>query len=130
MKVNLNRLIGFLGRRKSVRKIVAIARRHQLSVMVTGAVVLSLILTIFNVALYQASPVSDLDLSRPGYEPVRDRIEPNKPQKTFSAEGKVDEDVLNEFESLYKTQVENLNNSANYADPGLNDDHLGIGNPQ
>lgn len=130
MKDKAKRLASFLKHQKGVRRVLAVAKRHQLSVMITAAVTLSLVLTIFNVALYQASPVSDLDLSRPGYEPVRDRIEPNKPQKSFSAEGQINENVLNEFESLYKTQVENLNNSANYADPGLNDEHLGIGNPQ
>lgn len=97
--------------------------------LIVSSIVVALVLVIVSVAMYFSSGTAQLDLSRPGYQSVRDQTNADDPYKGFPASGTVDDNALGEFGSLYKdrsgkaTSVDAFNNEV------MSDAALGINNP-
>ena len=64
-------------------------RKNQLVVFVSGSIVVALILVVVSMALYASSGAAQLDLSRPGYQSVQDKVDRTDTFQSFSANGPV-----------------------------------------
>lgn len=99
---------------------------HRLIVLIGGAVVAALALVTLSMTFYHVSGTSQLDLSRPGYEKVRDQAEDNKKTFTeYSATGSINEAALKEFRTLFEEQAKSAEVDAFGGDP-MAPDALGI----
>lgn len=85
---------------------VRTVREHQFFSMVILVIVVSLFLVYVALSLYQSSGTMQLDLSRPGYDSARqEAIKDTEVFKGFSADGTLDKNALNEFDTLYKQKA-------------------------
>lgn len=80
--------------------------RYRFALLLAGSIVASLILTVISMTIYTQSGAAQLDLSRPGYRSVSDKVEKEDTVSTFSPTGSVDKDVIKDFINLYKTQAD------------------------
>lgn len=87
----------------------------------TCAVLISIVMTAVSVAVYQQSGVSQLDLSRPGFENARKQVETKKAPKTFSSSGPINTESIDEFLTLLRTQNKELKNTSDFGDQNLDD---------
>ena len=79
--------------------------KHRLSLLLIIAVVISLVLTVISMIAYNASGTAQLDLSRPGYSSVSDKVDKANKITEYSGSGPVNKDSINEFIKLYDTQA-------------------------
>lgn len=81
-------------------------KKHQFLLMVCGSIVIAIMLVLMSMALYVSSGASQLDLSRPGYESLREQVRGDETFKGFSASGAIDEAALKEFDKLYAEKLQ------------------------
>lgn len=85
---------------------VRTVRTHQFFAMIVVVLAISLFLVYVALSLYQSSGTLQLDLSRPGYDNARqEAIKGNEVFRGFSADGSIDKEALNEFDTLYKQKA-------------------------
>lgn len=104
-------------------KIINKIAKAKLAVAIVGAIVIALVLTAISIAIYVRSGVASLDLSRPGYEQVRDQVRTDK-ANTFDSVGPINKRSLEEFQRLYRTELQELSNSSAFSDHSLDDSQL------
>lgn len=94
------------------------AGRHRLFVAITGAVTIALIMTAISMSLYVSSGAQVLDLSRPGYEDVRQAINDSEFETdTFPQEGPVTPAVIDDFTTLYNKNRLELGQIDDFSSP-------------
>ncbi len=94
--------------------------------LIGGAIVIALILVSVSVAMYFSSGTAQVDLSRPGYQSVRDQTLPEDPFKGFPSSGTVDEKTLSDFNKLYKERAKNATSVDAFNSDVLSDAALNI----
>ena len=104
-------------------------QQHKFMVLVGLTIILSLMLVGVSLWLYNSSGAAQLDLSRPGYESVREQANQNKDFKGFSASGTIDEEALNEFRKMYEEQLKEATSVDSFGGNVMSDEALGIGVP-
>ncbi len=102
--------------------------RHRLLVLVVGSITIALTLVSIALALYASGGTAQLDISRPGYKSVQDKVEPTS-FESFSPTGEVDEGVIDEFLDLYDKQTKRVNSTDAFSESALADNALGIDAP-
>lgn len=81
------------------------ARRRFVGMMI-GSIVAALFLVYAALSLYYSSGTSQLDLSRPGFDAARQEVVRESEVFTgFSPDGPINEEVLNEFDELYREKA-------------------------
>jgi len=103
--------------------------RHRLSLLLIITVVIAITLTIVSVAIYNSSGAAQLDLSRPGYRSVSDKVEKNDPIDTYSATGAVNKETIEEFMKLYDEQATKAKKVDAFNGDPLNPEVLEFGTP-
>lgn len=98
--------------------------RQQLFWLVIGAIVISLIMTAVSLQLYKSSGAAQVDLSRQDYRDVRENIEDIN-ITTFSAEGTVEAETVDEFLEIYDAQIAKTKTNQFKSD-ALSDTALGL----
>lgn len=98
--------------------------QYKLIVALSLAILIALILTAISLNMYITSGVSGLDLSRPGYEGVRDQIKPNTSSQSFSADGPLNPSEIDKFDKLYSDQANDLNVIDDFSNKNLEDESL------
>lgn len=79
--------------------------QHRFLLMILLAVILAMVLTFISMAMYYSSGASQLDLSRPGYQGISDKVDRDDSAfKNYSSTGPIDQASINEFRDLYQTQ--------------------------
>lgn len=79
--------------------------KHRLSLLLIISVVIALVLTVVSMMAYNASGTAQLDLSRPGYSSVSDKVDRTDKSTEYSSFGTVNTDSINEFTKLYDQQA-------------------------
>jgi len=79
--------------------------KHRLSLLLIITVLISLVLTVISMVAYNASGTAQLDLSRPGYSSVSDKVDKTDKITEYSSFGTVDKDSIDEFTKLYDEQA-------------------------
>lgn len=100
---------------------------HQWPVFIIAALIVTTVLTSVSMLLYQTSGASKLDLSRPGYEKVREDVKDGGDStKPFSPTGNLDEEAIMDFRSRYENIRSRLNQMNNYDNLVMTDENLGL----
>jgi hypothetical protein len=80
--------------------------QHRFLVMVGASIVIALMLVAVSMKLYASSGAAQLDLSRPGYEQVTEKVAQSEVFKGFSAAGSVDDATIKEFQEMYNKRAD------------------------
>lgn len=80
-------------------------QQHKYLVLVGSVVVVSVLLTVISVVIYNVSGANQLDLSRPGYQSVSDQVQVTDNIDEYSATGSFNSDAAQEFIELYDAQA-------------------------
>jgi len=80
--------------------------KHRYLLLILSSVVVAMGLVLISMALYFSSGAAQLDLSRPGYSSVADQVDNSaRDFQAFSAFGSVDQEVIDEFETIFTEQA-------------------------
>ncbi len=71
-------------------------------ILIGGSIATALTLVFISISLYFSSGTAQVDLSRPGYQSVRDQTPQEAPYRGFSSSGTVTQETLDEFDKLYQ----------------------------
>lgn len=103
---------------------------HRMFALVTVVIVIAIGMATAGVVLYNVSGTAQLDLSRPGFEGVATRIDEDLEDfETFSADGEINSDILEEFREMMEEQVDNARAYDAFGGDPLNPDAIGVGDP-
>ena len=103
-------------------------RRLMILIVITVFVALSLVG--ISLALYVSSGASQLDLSRPGYNSVRDQAASKEDDiDEYSSVGSINENSLKEFRTLFQKQSDKIKTIDAFSGDPLGETALGIGAP-
>lgn len=103
--------------------------KHRFLVMVGISIVIALMLVAVSMKLYESSGAAQLDLSRPGYEHVNEKVTPSEVFKGFSASGEIDQEAIDEFRKMYDTRAAQATNVDSFGGDVMSDAALGIDAP-
>ncbi len=103
--------------------------RHRLSLLLISTVAIALIMTVISVVIYNTSGAAQLDLSRPGYLSVSDKVEKTDEIDTYSASGPVNKETIEEFIKLYDAQAKKAKAVDAFNGDPLNPEVLEFGTP-
>lgn len=103
--------------------------KHRLSLLLIITVVIAITMTSISVVIYNVSGAAQLDLSRPGYLSVSDKVETTDEINTYSASGAVNKDTIEEFIKLYDAQASKAKKVDAFNGDPLNPEVLEFGSP-
>ena len=103
--------------------------RHRLSLLLILTVLIALTMTTISVIIYNSSGAAQLDLSRPGYLSVSDKVEQDDEIDTYSATGAVNKKSIEEFMKLYDAQASKAKAVDAFNGDPLNPEVLEFGTP-
>lgn len=75
--------------------------RHRFFFLVLLTIVISITMTVTALVMYNVSGSAQLDLSRPGYQSVSDKVEREEPSREFNSFGQVTRETLEDFMKLF-----------------------------
>lgn len=108
---------------------VAQIQRHQFTTFLVGSVLIALFLVYIALNLYISSGTIQLDLSRPGFDQAREEaVKENQVFEGFSADGKINAESLEEFDTLYTQELSDATAIDAYAGTPLTNEALQIPN--
>ena len=102
---------------------------HRFLVLIIGTIIISIVLVSVSVVLYNVSGSAQLDLSRPGYKSVSDKVDRNDTVTEYSAFGPVNKTTINEFTGIYDKQAQKAKAVDAFNGDPLNPDVLESGDP-
>jgi hypothetical protein len=97
---------------------------HRLTGAILMSIVVAVMLTMISVSLYIRSGASRLDLSRPGYEKVREQVKNDNENDSFSATGPMNADVIDEFQAIYSKKRATIGKLDPFSPSILDDDSI------
>ena len=94
--------------------------------LIGGSLFIAMILVTISMSLYFSSGTAQLDLSRPGYQSVRDQNRAEDPYKGYPASGPVNKQTLDEFEKIYAERAQNATSVDAFNPDVISDAALGL----
>jgi hypothetical protein len=104
-------------------------QQHKFLVMIGSTIIISLILVVISLTLYNVTGAAQLDLSRPGYQSVRDKADRSGEFDSFSSTGALDKKALEQFRSLYNDKTKEANTVDAFGGNVMSDKALSIDDP-
>ncbi len=104
-------------------------QEHRFLVMIGVVIIIALFLIGVALALYASSGAAQLDLSRPGYQSVREQASKSDGFNGFSANGEIDKESLEQFQALFSERVKQSVGVESFGGTGMSDDSLSIDVP-
>ena len=80
-------------------------REHRFLFLVFSSIIMAVILVMVSLGLYVSSGTAQLDLSRPGYDSIREQLQQDTTFDGFDANGPLNKTTLNEFDKLYSKKL-------------------------
>ena len=102
---------------------------HRFMLLVVITIIISIVLVCISVTVYNSSGAAQLDLSRPGYQSVSDKVDRTDNGTDYSAFGPVNKDTVNQFTATYDTQAAKAKAVDAFNGDPLNPDVLEFGDP-
>jgi hypothetical protein len=100
---------------------------HQWPAFIAAVMVIAATMTIVSLWLYHISGAAKLDLSRPGYEKVRENVKDDSDStKPFSPIGSLNNAAVSDFRARYENIKTRLDQMNNYGDTAMSDENLGL----
>lgn len=97
--------------------------------LVGGSVIIALFLVGVALALYASSGAAQLDLSRPGYQSVREKAAQNDSFSGFQATGPLDQKAIDQFRKLYDERAKQATSVDSFGGDVMSDKSLSIDAP-
>jgi len=83
--------------------------RHSFLLFITGSILVSTVIVVISMTMYNGSGAAQLDLSRPGYVSVRSQaIEGESDFQSYSSVGTMDKEAIDSFKKLFDKQSKKL----------------------
>ncbi|HEY8992985.1 MAG TPA: hypothetical protein VIM37_04020 [Candidatus Microsaccharimonas sp.] len=108
---------------------LAFWEEHRFVVLIIVTIVIATILVCISIFIYKVSGSAQLDLSRPGYQSVSDKVDRTDPVTDYSAFGPVNKDTVNDFTTIYDQQAAKAKAVDAFNGDPLNPDVLEFGDP-
>lgn len=105
-------------------------QQHRFIVMVVCAIAIAMFLVGVAMALYNTSGAAQLDLSRPGYQSVRDQVVSSDTFDSFPSSGPIDKATLEQFRQLYNEQAKQATSVDAFGGDVMSDKALSIDAPE
>lgn len=99
---------------------------HRFLIMIGVAIVIAFFLVGVALALYASSGAAQLDLSRPGYQSVREQATRTDAFDGFPTTGALDKAALEQFEKLYDERAIQATGVESFGGDGMSDESLSI----
>lgn len=104
--------------------------QYRFIAMLLGAVAIAMFLVGVSMALYNNSGAAQLDLSRPGYQSVRDQVVSTDSFDSFPASGMIDQEAIDQFRQLYEGQAKQATNVDAFGGDVMSEKALSIDAPE
>lgn len=102
--------------------------QHRFLLLVAATIVVSIILVSISLFIYNVSGSAQLDLSRPGYQSVSDKVDRSNEITEYSSFGPLNKSTINEFTKLYDEQASKAKAVDAFNGDPLNPEVLEFGN--
>lgn len=109
--------------------VVRFRDQHRFLILIIGTIVISVVMVIASLMIYNLSGSAQLDLSRPGYQEVSDQVDRTDEITNYSAFGPVNKSTVKEFTDLYDAQAEKAKAVDAFNGDPLNPEVLEFGVP-
>jgi hypothetical protein len=103
--------------------------RHKFLVALAGCIVVALFLVGVALALYASSGAAQLDLSRPGYQSVRQQATHDDSIDAFPSTGDLDKDAIEKFRKIYDERAKQATSVDSFGGGVMSDESLSIDAP-
>lgn len=100
---------------------------HRFMILIAGTILIAIVMVSISIVIYNVSGSAQLDLSRPGYRSVSDKVDRDDPVTEFSAFGPVNKDTVNDFTKIYDEQAKKAKAVDAFNGDPLNPDLLEFG---
>ncbi len=101
--------------------------RHRYLLLIGISLAIAAVLVGISMDLYVSSGASQLDLSRPGYSAVQDKVVKTDSEfNSFDANGPIDKKSVDQFSDLYKSQADKAQAVDAYNGDPLNPSIIGL----
>ena len=102
---------------------------HRFLLLIVGTLIIAVVLVSVSIVLYNVSGSAQLDLSRPGYKSVSDKVDRNDTVTDYSAFGPVNKATIDEFTKIYDQQATKAKAVDAFNGDPLNPEVLEFGDP-
>ncbi|MDB5160519.1 MAG: divTM7 [Candidatus Saccharibacteria bacterium] len=102
---------------------------HRFLLLIIGTLVVATILVSISIVIYNVSGSAQLDLSRPGYQSVSNKVDRTDPVTDYSAFGPVNKGTVNDFTTIYDQQADKAKGVDAFNGDPLNPEVLEFGDP-
>lgn len=107
-------------------RIIGFFKKNQIYVLVIGSIIIAASFTGVSLWLYGESGTQQLDLSRPGYKNVQDKVERDPVSDTYPANGPMSLREIEKFNKLYNAEMDKANKNDAFSGDPLKPEGLGI----
>lgn len=109
-------------------KVPVIISEHKFIALIVLVIAVAFILVLVAMHLYNSSGAAQLDLSRPGYQSVREKSRDNTTdsEAAFPSTGKLDQESLSSFKTMYDTRSERITSIKGFQNDVLSDEALNM----
>ena len=95
-------------------------QRHRFLVLIAGVIMISFVMVIIGMYIYNTSGAAQVDLSRPGYQSVQKEASRDTTDDSFASTGKLDKDAFDSFDKMYANHARQVVGVDSF-DPGAID---------
>ena len=85
--------------------VLTFREQHRFMILIAATIFIAIILVITSIIMYNVSGSAQLDLSRPGYQSVSDKVDRDDSVIEYSAFGPVSQVTVEEFIKIYDEQA-------------------------
>lgn len=103
--------------------------KHRFFLLIAGVIAIAMFLVSVALSLYNSSGAAQLDLSRPGYQAVRNQAKRDTSTASFSSTGELDKAALDQFSKLYGEQSGKVTSVDSFDEAALSQDSLQLLTP-
>lgn len=104
--------------------------KHSFFLFITISILISSVVVVISMTMYNGSGAAQLDLSRPGYKDVRSQATANEGDfQNYSSSGSIDKDIIADFKSIYDRQAQKVKAVDAFGGDPLSPEALGISTP-
>lgn len=105
---------------------ISFLKENQILLLLIGSVIVALVLTSVSLWLYAASGTQQLDLSRPGYKSVQDKVKRDPISDAYPAAGPMSIKEIEKFKKLFNSELKRLEKNNAFSGDPLSPEGLGL----
>ena len=107
---------------------MTIWQRHRFLVLIGGVILISFVMVIIGMYIYNTSGAAQVDLSRPGYQSVQKEASRDTTDDSFASTGKLDKEAFDSFDSMYAEHARQVVGVDSFDPNAIDPDTLIFGN--